>query len=74
MTRQEILDEWERKKNESCTKGTAKHLEKELSFYNRSTYDFAKYGAPEHKGTFVCKQDSYDLSLDRGVYPEFLIS
>lgn len=74
MTRKDILDEWERKKNESCTKGTAKHLEKELSFYNRDSYDFAKYGAPEHKGCFTCKQDVYDFSLDRGVYPELFLS
>lgn len=74
LTRQEILNEWDRKKKESCEKGTAKHLEKELSFYNRKTYDFTKYGAPEYKGHYNCYQDNYDLSLGRGIYPEFLIS
>ena len=74
MVRQEVLDEWERKKNEACIKGTAKHLEKELSFYNRDTYDFAKYGAPEHRGSFVCHQDEYNMDIERGVFPEFLVS
>jgi hypothetical protein len=66
-----ILDEWEKKKNEACDRGTKIHLEKELECI----------GTPEVRaqklrlgGSFECNPDDYKLELERGLYPEFLIS
>jgi len=74
LKQQEIKDEYEQKRNAACEKGTEKHLVKELSFYNRDTYDFSKYGIEGLSGNFACTQDYYDLDASRGIYPEYLIS
>jgi hypothetical protein len=34
----------------------------------------SKYGFDEVCGEFQCEQNYYKLDLDRGVYPEFMIS
>lgn len=54
-------------------KGTEAHMKKELSFYNRESFDFKKYGFAELKGQFDCRENYYQLDLENGVYPEFLI-
>ena len=71
---QEIRDGYEKTRDESCEVGSAIHLKKELSFYNRTNFNFSKYGFDEVCGNFQCKQNYYQLDLDRGVYPEFMIS
>lgn len=70
----EIKEQYEKAKNEACEKGTKKHLKKELSFYGKEDFDLTNYNLPEIKGKFTCKQDYYELDLERGIYPEFLIS
>lgn len=70
----EIKAEYERKRNESCTRGTAIHAEFENSFYNKTTFDFEKFGYADLSGTYDCKKNYYKLDLENGVYPEFLIS
>ena len=72
--KQAILDEYKSNNKEACDRGTAIHLEKELSFYNRNNFNFNKYGFKELGGEFDCKENYFKLDLDRGVYPEFLIS
>lgn len=68
---QEILDDWERNKNEACERGTAIHSEIENSFYNKKNdIDVSRFGVG---GKFVCKKDYTDLDLPYGVYPEYLI-
>jgi len=72
--KEEIKAEYERKRNESCERGTAIHAMLENSFYNRNTFNFDKYGFADLAGNFDCKKNYYKLDLENGVYPEFLIS
>ena len=68
---QEILDDWERNKNEACERGTAIHSEIENSFYDRkNNIDVSRFGVG---GKFECKKDYTELDLPYGVYPEYLI-
>lgn len=71
---QSIKDEYARKREASCERGTAIHAMFENSFYNRNKFDFGKYGLYDVKGDFECKKNYYELDLKNGVYPEFLIS
>lgn len=70
----EILAEYDRKREESCTRGTAIHLEKELSFYGKSKFNFSKYGYADLDGEYTCKKDSPKLDAENGIFPEYLIS
>lgn len=72
-TKNDILAEYKRKSEEACTKGTEVHMKKEMSFYNRSDFNFKKYGFSDLCGSFDCKENYYNLDLENGVYPEFLI-
>lgn len=72
--KQEIKDSYKQARDEACEKGTAKHLQKELSFYDKEDYDFSEYGISELHGSFFCEQDYFELDKPRGVYPEYLIS
>lgn len=69
-----IKAEYERKRVESCERGTKIHAQFENSFYNRTNFNFDKYGYADLHGDFDCKKDYYKLDLEKGVYPEFLIS
>lgn len=70
-TQQDILDEWERKKVESCERGTKIHAELENSFYKAGkNVNLQKFGIG---GKFECRKDYSDLDLEHGVYPEYLI-
>jgi hypothetical protein len=69
--KQGILDEWDAKNRESCERGTKIHADIENSFYkNPNAGQLKKFGIG---GTFECKKDYYDLNLEYGVYPEYLI-
>lgn len=70
----EIKAEYKRKRDESCARGTAIHEQFELSFYDKNNFDFSKYNLPSLCGKFDCKQNYYKLDLQRGVYPELLLS
>ena len=71
---EEIRKGYEKARNESCEIGSAIHLKKEMSFYGNKEFNFSKYGFDEVCGEFVCQKNYYKLDLDRGVYPEFMIS
>lgn len=71
---EEIKAEYKRKRDESCSRGTLIHYEKEMSFYGRNKFDFGKYGFKDLVGDFECRKDYYHLDLENGVYPEYLIS
>lgn len=73
IKKQEMLDKYKKASDDACAKGTLAHEKKELSFYNRSEFDFGRYGYKELKGEFSCKENYYKLDLKNGVYPEFLI-
>lgn len=68
---QDILDTWEKEKNDACERGTKIHLELENSFYKGGdNISLQKFGIG---GKFTCKKDYSDLDLEYGVYPEYLI-
>lgn len=69
---QNILDEWQRKNSESCTRGTKIHAELENSFYKMgANCNLQRFGIG---GKFVCDKGRTSLDLEDGVYPEYLIS
>ena len=70
ITKEDILDEWEKKKVNSCIRGTKIHFEKENEFYKYQKHTLNKYNLP---GEFTCNKDYYELDLDKGVYPEYLV-
>lgn len=70
----EIQEEYKRKREEACARGTAIHLVKELEMYGKHNFDFRPYGFDGLCGEFTCIQNHNVLDLNRGVYPEFLIS
>ena len=70
----EIISQYDATRNEACEHGTAEHLRKELSFYGKHDFDFGKYGYKDLSGEYDCKKNYYELDLERGVYPEFLIA
>lgn len=67
---QSILDEWQKKNRESCERGTAIHSKMENMFYGKDFVEVKKFGIG---GKFQCKKSYYELDLERGVYPEYLI-
>lgn len=70
----EIVAQYNATRNEACDHGTAEHLRKELSFYGKHDFDFSRYGYKDLSGEYDCKKNYYELDLERGVYPEFLIA
>ena len=70
----EIVAQYNVTRNEACEHGTAEHLRKELSFYGKHDFDFSRYGYKDLSGEYDCKKNYYELDLERGVYPEFLIA
>lgn len=72
--KQEIIEDYARRRNEACERGTEIHSRFENSFYGNKNIDFKKFGCGELKGDFQCKKDYYKLDLKQGVYPEFFIS
>lgn len=72
--KQEILDEYARKRKESTDRGTLIHSQFENSFYGNKNIDFKRFGCNGLHGNFECRKDYYKLDLKQGVYPEFFIS
>lgn len=69
---QNILDEWQRKNEESCTRGTKIHAELENSFYKMgANCNLQRFGIG---GKFICDKGRTSLDLEDGIYPEYLIS
>lgn len=67
----EILESYRKAGEEACEKGTAKHLQKELSFYDENTRDVLRYGIG---GKFSCTKGKFVMDDNCGIYPELLIS
>lgn len=74
LIQEEIKAEYKRKRDESCERGTTIHEQIEMGFYGKKEFDFKKYNLPNLCGKFDCKQNYYKLNLERGVYPELLLS
>lgn len=67
---QDVLDEWEKTNKDSTDRGTKIHADLENAYYKSPTCDLKKYNIG---GSFSCKKDYYQLDLEKGVYPEFLV-
>lgn len=67
---QAILDEWEETNRKSCERGTEIHAELENNYLKRSKCDLKKFGLG---GKFDCNPNHYELDLEKGVYPEYLV-
>lgn len=65
-----LESEWEAKNKESCERGTKIHNDLEQKFYD-STQDLSHLGLT---GEYLTYKDTYDLSVDKGVFPEYLVS
>lgn len=69
---QAILDEWDEENRKSCERGTRIHADFENSFYKtKKDINLSKF---EIGGKFECRKDYFELDLENGVYPEYLIS
>lgn len=69
--RNEILLSYETERNKSCERGTKIHADFEQSFYKEGAQELSKFGLG---GKFVCRPHNYQLDLEKGIYPEYLIS
>lgn len=69
-SQQDILDKWQADNIAACERGTAIHSELEEQYYKSPTCSVEKYGIG---GKFECRKNYYDLDLEKGVYPEYLI-
>lgn len=69
-TQQDLLDEWQKTNKESCARGTAIHSELENGYLKKSSCDMKKFGLG---GKFPVKKDYYELDVERGIYPEYLV-
>lgn len=67
----EILEEYDRNRNEACELGTKVHAEIENAFYNKDKETLKKFGLG---GKFEVAKGQYELNLNHGIYPEYLIS
>lgn len=71
-TQQDILDDWQKKNQEACERGTAIHSELEHSMYKMGkNTNLQRFGIG---GKFICDKGRTTLDLENGVYPEYLIS
>lgn len=69
---QAILDEWDNENRKSCERGTKIHADFENSFYaKKKDISLSKF---EIGGKFECKKNYFELDIENGVYPEYLIS
>lgn len=68
--KQEILDSYEKKKQESCDRGTKIHAKLEQELYNKDP-SIKRYG---FGGLLDVYEGNYSRELKDGIYPEYMIS
>lgn len=71
---EEIKQEYKRKREESCERGTMIHAMFENKMYESSSFDFSQFGFADLSGEYNCENNYYKLDVEKAVYPEFLIS
>ena len=69
--KQEILQSYDTERVKACERGTRIHAQFEEQYYVSEEQSVNKYGLG---GKFLCKKGHYKLDLERGIYPEFLLS
>lgn len=68
--RNEILESYNKTRDEATSRGIAIHSKFEELFYKHNNDVIKKYTSG---GVFDCKKGYYKLDLERAVYPEFLV-
>ncbi len=68
--RTEILLSYDEERDKSCARGTAIHADFENKYYQSDKHNLSNYGLD---GQFTCKPHYYELDLEKGIYPEYLI-
>jgi len=69
-----IAEGYVRNSQEACDYGTAYHLEQELKFYQGGKINLGLFDKRfSNDNEYVCKKDYYELDLEFGVYPEYLM-
>lgn len=67
---QNIKDEWDLTNKVSTDRGKVIHSKLENSFYESPECKLEKFGLG---GTFNVQKDYYELDVEKGVYPEYLV-
>lgn len=74
---QNILDEWQKTNEESCTRGTQIHSELEHMFTSKKTTDLKRFGLggkfEVNTNASLMSNGKDLLEVERGVFPEYLI-
>jgi len=69
----EIAEGYKKNAEEACAFGTAYHLEQETNFYKRGGKFKLDFLDKRFDKEYVCNKDYYELDLENGIYPEYLI-
>lgn len=69
--KKEILAGYDKEREDSCVRGTKIHADIENSFYKGDKKEIQKYGIG---GNIPVFEGKYELKLEPGIYPEYLIS
>lgn len=67
----EILQGYKDKAKVASERGVAIHAQFESAFYQGDHSQLKKFGLG---GKFECRKDYYELDLEKGIYPEYLIA
>ena len=70
----ETLEAWVEKSRKACEHGTAEHLKRELRFYNGGKIKDLSPRFADRNYDYICKKNYFELDLEYGIYPEYLIS
>lgn len=69
--KKEILAGYDKEREDSCARGTKIHADIENAFYKGDKKEIQKYGIG---GNIPVFEGKYELKLEPGIYPEYLIS
>lgn len=68
-----ILAGYEEKRVQACKRGTKIHSMLENSFYDKTDFDFSRFGMSQLNGKYVCRKQDYSLDIEDGIYPEYFL-
>ena len=72
--KKEILDGYDKVRDEACERGTNYHNAKENQFYEKKEHSLLEYNFNlPLEGNFVCEKHNFDLNRENAVLPEYLV-
>ena len=72
--KEEILEGYDKVRDEACERGTNYHNAKENRFYEKKEHLLTEYNFNlPLEGTFVCEKHNFDLNREKAVLPEYLV-